>query len=75
MNKLYNIIILSGGFSEEADVSKTTSREISKTLNENEKDIIILDPAERYYNIRSGRIFILLQIDNEDKRAKARHCL
>ena len=46
MNKLYNIIILSGGFSEEADVSKATTREISKALNENGKDIILLDPAE-----------------------------
>ncbi len=40
------IIILSGGFSEEADVSRNTSAEIEKALYENGKDIILLDPVE-----------------------------
>ncbi len=46
MNKLKKIIILSGGFSDESEVSKTTSSEIEKALNENGKDITIIDPAE-----------------------------
>jgi D-alanine-D-alanine ligase len=46
MNKLEKIIILSGGFSEEAEVSKTTSKEIRKALNNNGKDIILIDPVE-----------------------------
>jgi len=46
MKIIKKIIILSGGFSEEADVSRTTSAEIEKTLNENGIDIIIIDPVE-----------------------------
>ncbi len=46
MIKLKSIIILSGGYSEEADVSRTSSKEIKKALNENGKNVILLDPAE-----------------------------
>lgn len=46
MNNLNKIIILSGGFSEEADVSRITAMEIEKTLKENGKDIILIDPVE-----------------------------
>ncbi|MCK5052457.1 MAG: D-alanine--D-alanine ligase [Candidatus Cloacimonetes bacterium] len=46
MKNYKKIIILSGGFSEEADVSRTTSAEIEKTLNVNGTDIILIDPVE-----------------------------
>ena len=46
MFELNKIIILSGGFSEEAEVSKTSSLEIEKALKENGKNIIILDPVK-----------------------------
>ncbi len=46
MINLNKIIILSGGFSEEADVSRTTSAEIEKALNKNGTEIILIDPVE-----------------------------
>ena len=46
MKELKKIIILSGGYSEEADVSRTSSKEIKKALNENGKNVILIDPAE-----------------------------
>nr|MDA3814715.1 D-alanine--D-alanine ligase [Candidatus Cloacimonadota bacterium] len=46
MINLNNIIILSGGISEEADVSKATSIEIEKALNEKWINITLIDPAE-----------------------------
>ena len=46
MNELKNIIILSGGFSEEADVSKITSMEIGRSLNEKGINTILIDPTE-----------------------------
>lgn len=46
MKKIKNIIILSGGYSEESEVSKTSSREIEKALNNNELNIITIDPAD-----------------------------
>ena len=46
MIKLNNIIILSGGFSEEAEVSRTSSLEIEKALNKEINNITIIDPVE-----------------------------
>jgi len=46
MIKLNNIIILSGGFSEEAEVSKTSSLEIEKALKDEIENITIIDPVE-----------------------------
>ncbi|MCF7858030.1 MAG: D-alanine--D-alanine ligase [Candidatus Cloacimonetes bacterium] len=43
---MQNIVILSGGFSEEAEVSKVTSKEIASALNEKGKKITIIDPAD-----------------------------
>ena len=54
MKNYKKIIILSGGFSEEADVSRTTSAEIEIALNENGTDIILIDPVE--YNSYSEMI-------------------
>lgn len=46
MINLKNIIILKGGFSEEADVSRATSGEIEKALNKKGIKITLIDPAE-----------------------------
>ncbi|MDP8200635.1 MAG: D-alanine--D-alanine ligase [Candidatus Tenebribacter burtonii] len=46
MNNLNKIIILSGGFSYEAEVSKTTAKEIEKALNNNVREIILIDPVK-----------------------------
>jgi len=45
MKKIKRIVILSGGYSEEADVSRVTSKEIAKALDGNELSIELIDPA------------------------------
>ena len=46
MIKLNSIIILSGGFSEEAEVSRTSSFEIEKAFKSEIEHILIIDPVE-----------------------------
>jgi len=57
MNDLKNIIILSGGYSEEAEVSRTSSREIKNALISEECIPTIIDPAEfETYSIMIDKI-------------------
>ena len=46
MNKYINIIILSGGYSEETEVSRTSSAEIKNALSNEECNPTIIDPAD-----------------------------
>ena len=45
MGKNRRIIILAGGFSEEAEVSKTTSNEVASALESRNYEIKIIDPS------------------------------
>ena len=46
MKQKQNIAILSGGFSEEKEVSKVTSSEIAKALNNVRFNTYLVDPAD-----------------------------
>lgn len=61
MNNFKNVIILSGGFSEEAEISKASSMEIEKALKENGKEITIVDPKE--FNSYSDMIHTIKKLN------------
>ncbi|MDP8268008.1 MAG: D-alanine--D-alanine ligase [Candidatus Tenebribacter davisii] len=46
MVNIKNVIVLSGGFSHEAKVSKTSSNMIAKALQKNGKKVTMIDPVE-----------------------------
>jgi len=46
MDNINKIIILYGGFSDESEVSKNTAKEIEKALNNNMREIILIDPVK-----------------------------
>ncbi len=61
MGNYKNIVILSGGFSEEAKISQASSREIEKTLLGCDKNITIIDPVE--YKSYSEMIFTIKKLN------------